>query len=533
VTRELHSLGRAASLGSWIFLLCALTASGQQTYDVVVYGGTAAGVISAVSAAHEGMSVALLEPGTHLGGMASGGLSATDYGDRRVIGGYAFEFYQRVGRHYDIERYGEDAAWYYEPHVGEQVFLEMAKEAGVKVFLNQLLRETDGVLKESARITTIYMENGSSFRARVYVDSSYEGDLMAKAGVSYTLGRESSSQYGESLAGVRAQSPGHQWLLKISPYGKDGILLPEVWPDPPGTPGTADRKLEAYNFRVCLTKDSANQIPFPKPEHYDSKEYELLARLLTASTKQSGRPPRLDEVLRMVKVPNEKVDVNNNGAFSTDYIGRSWDYPEAHYRRRAEIWQQHLSYIRGLLYFLAHDPRVPTELQREVNSWGLPRDEFADTDHWPDQLYIREARRMTGGFVMTQKDLQTDRHKYDAIGMGSYSIDSHNTYRYVTADGSVANEGDMQIAVRPYEIPYRVLLPKRMETENLLVVVCVSASHVAYSSLRMEPQYMIMGQAAGIAASLAVREGAAVQDIDIRRLTDKIRKTGGVLNENE
>jgi hypothetical protein len=524
---------RAATLGFFIFLLSALTASAQQTYDVVVYGGTAAGVLSAVSAAREGMSVVLLEPGQHLGGMASGGLSATDFGDKRVIGGYALEFYKRIGREYGVERYGENAAWYYEPHVGEKVFGEMIGEAGVKVLLNERLREVGGVVREGARIIAIQMGNGTSFRARVYVDASYEGDLMTQAGVSYTWGRESSSQYGESLAGVRAQSSGHQWLVKVSPYDKYGKLLPEVWPDPPGASGTADKKVEAYNFRVCLTRDSTNQIPFPKPEPYDPQQYELLARLLLASTQQGGRAPRMDEVLRMVELPNGKVDVNNNGAFSTDYIGRSWDYPEARHQRRVEIWQKHLNYIQGFLYFLAHDTRVPAELQTEVNSWGLARDEFTDTDHWPHQLYIREARRMMGDYVMTQKDLEVERDKDDAIGMGSYAIDSHNVYRYLTADLNVANEGDMQIEVRPYQIPYRVLLPRRAETENLLVVVCVSASHVAYSSLRMEPQYMIMGQAAGIAASLAIRERTAVQNIDISRLTTKVKKTGGVLKENE
>ena len=531
--RGLNRLWLAAPFAFSLFLFCVLRGFGQQTYDVVVYGGTAAGVISAVSAAREGMRVALLEPGKHLGGMASGGISATDFGDKRVIGGYALEFYERVGRKYGIERYGENAAWYYEPHVGEQVFSEMLREAGVRVFLDQQLRETGGVAKEGARITTIRMDDGASFPARVYVDSSYEGDLMAHSGVSYTWGRESSSQYEESLAGVRAQSPGHQWRLKISPYENNGKLLPEVWPDPPGTSGTADKKIEAYNFRLCLTQDRVNQVPFPKPERYNPRQYELLAQLIRVSMQQNGRPPRIDELVRMVKLPNGKVDVNNNGAFSTDYIGRSWDYPEASLQRRKEIWREHANYIQGFFYFLAHDSQVPSELQRDVNTWGLALDEFVDTDHWPYQLYVREARRMTGDYVMTQKDLQAERGKDDAIGMGSYGIDSHNVYRYATPEGGVANEGNTQVDVRPYQIPYQVLLPKRREAENLLVVVCVSASHVAYSSLRMEPQYMIMGQAAGIAASQAIREETAMQDIDTGRLAERLIQTGAVLKENE
>jgi hypothetical protein len=280
---------------------------------------------------------------------------------------------------------------------------------------------------------------------------------------------------------------------------------------------------------MILSDDAADQVPFPKPPDYDPKRYELLARLLDAKTKQLGRAPRLQEVTLIAPIPNHKADFNNQGPFSTDYIGKSWDYPNASYARRAEIWQDHVNYTKGFFYFLAHDPGVPKTLQDEVNHWGLAKDEFEDTDHWPNQLYIREARRMVGDFVMTQKDEQTDLAKPDAIGMGSYNSDSHNVQRYVTSEGTVENEGDMQVAVKPYQIPYRVMLPKRNEITNLLVPVCLSASHVAYSSLRMEPQYMISGQAAGVAASLAIRNQVAVQDVDVHTLADILIGDGAVM----
>jgi hypothetical protein len=524
--RQLSTANYSTLLVCWMLALPASKSFAQQTYDVVVYGGTAAGAISAISAAREGMKVALLEPGKHLGGMASSGLSATDFGKKQAIGGYALEFYERVAQRYNLDRYGVDAAWYYEPHVGEQVFDDMVKEASVQVFFDHRLQKTDGVTKAGARITEIRMENGARFQARIYIDSSYEGDLMAQAGVSYTWGRESSQQYGESLAGVRAQTPHNQWHVKVSPYNKDGKLLPGVSPDSPGLPGGKDRKVQAYNFRLCLTQNPADQIPFPKPDRYDPRQYELLAQMLQASVQKNGHAPRFGDLVRMVKLPNGKADANNNGAFSTDYIGRSWEYPEASYRRREEIWLEHENYTKGFFYFLAHDPRVPADLQEEVNTWGLAKDEFSDSSYWPPQLYVREARRMIGEYVMTQKDEQTDRRKLDAVGVGSYQNDSHNAYRYVTADGSAANEGDMQISVKPYQIPYRVLIPKRDEAINLLVAVCVSASHVAYSSIRMEPQYMIMGQAAGVAASIAIKEHETVQEIDADALAADLKRQG-------
>jgi hypothetical protein len=507
------------------FVLAALA---QEKYDLVVYGGTAGGVMTAVSGAREGLKTVLLEPGSHLGGMATGGLSRTDFGKKEVIGGYALEFYWRVGRKYGIQRFAQDVAWFYEPKVGEQVLREMLEQAGVQVRIRHRLREKTGVEKSGTRLVAIQAENGTRFEGRMFADCSYEGDLMAQSGVQYTVGRESQAQYGESLAGVRERTPLHQFLVRVSPYDASGKLLPEVDPSPRGTPGAADKKVQSYNFRLIFSDDPANQTPFPKPPGYDPKRYELLARLLEAETKQWGRPPVMHEVCLIAQIPNRKADINNQGAFSTDYIGKSWDYPDGDYAKRAGIWQDHVNYVKGFFYFLAHDGRVPAALQKEMNSWGLAKDEFTDTENWPHQLYIREARRMVGEFVVTQKDLQTHLKKADVIGMGSYNSDSHNIQRLATADGAVENEGDMQVPVTPYQIPYRVMLPKRAQATNLLVPVCFSASHVAYSSLRMEPQYMILGQAAGVAAGLALKSDKPVQEIPVASLQEKLKSQGAV-----
>lgn len=501
----------------------------QSERDLIVYGGTAGGVITAVSAAREGLSVTLLEPGSHLGGMATGGLSRTDFGKKDVIGGYPLEFYWRVGQKYDMARFGQGIAWYYEPHVGEQVFDEMLREAKVQVLLHKRLREKGGVSKEGTRLISVTTEDGSTFQGKVFADCSYEGDLMAQAGVSYTWGRESSAKYGESLAGVREHTPFHQFLVPVNGYDAGHHLLPEISPEPKGETGSADKKVQSYNFRMILTDNPEDRLPFPKPPGYDPHRYELLARLIAAKMAKSGKIPALREFVLIARIPNGKADFNNNGPFSTDYIGKSWDYPNASYARRKQIWKDHLEYTEGFFYFLGHDPRVPTQLRDDLNTWGLPKDEFQDTNHFPHQLYIREARRMVGDFVMTQKDVQTDLMKPDAIGMGSYNSDSHNVQRVVKADGDVENEGDMQVAVKPYQIPYRVMLPKRAEATNLLVPVCFSASHVAYSSLRMEPQYMILGEAAGVAAAMSVQRHHPVQDVDTNQLSQTLRKQGVVL----
>jgi hypothetical protein len=514
-------------------------------WDLVVYGGTAGGVITAVAAAREGARVALLEPRDHLGGMVSGGLGWTDYGKKEVIGGYALEYFQRVGR-----KYGAPVQWHFEPHVAESVFKDLVTEAGVKVFYRHPLKEKTGVAKDGTRITAITIGNGAAFTARVFVDATYEGDLMAQAGVSYTWGRESSDRYGESLAGVRDRTPKHQFQVLIKPHDRRGRLLPEVSTERKSPAGTGDRKVQAYNFRVCTTKVAGNRIPFPEPPHYDPARYELLARMLAemdtikraashpADTNSSEsmhpvdrlkQPWSLVDVMKPDPIPNGKTDTNNNGAFSTDYIGGNYEYPEAGYAGRARIWQAHVDYVQGFLYFLQNDPTVPKALRDEIAPWGLCKDEFTDTGHWPHQLYVREARRMVGEYVMSQKDIQTTLTKPDPIGMGSYNSDSHNVQRIVNDEGFVENEGDMQVAVTPYQIPYRMLLPKRAQASNLLVPVCFSATHVAYSTLRMEPQYMIIGQAAGVAAKMAIDKRVVVQDVDTQALTTKLRAQGAIV----
>lgn len=494
-------------------------------FDMVVYGGTAGGVMAAFTAARDGLRVALLEPGTHLGGMVTGGLSATDHGEKEVVGGCAREFYERIGHHY-----GRDIEWYPEPRVAEEVLHEMILEAGaVSVFYRHRLREKDGVNKEENCLTDIRVENGSVFRATVFLDASYEGDLMAQAGVSYTYGRESIHQYSELLAGVRPKDRNHQFDFPVSAYDEQGNLLPEIQKEPRGELGAGDRKIQAYNFRMILTDTPGNRVPFPKPPDYDPERFELLQRFLAEFVRQMDRSPRADEVLLPRDIANQKWDFNNRGPFSTDFIGRNWDYPEASYVGRAAIWQQHVNYTKGLFYFLTHDPRVPKPLQRELKEFGLSKDEFVDNGNWPHQLYVREARRMTGDFVMTQKDIQTELNKPDAIGMGSYNSDSHNVQRYVAEEGSAQNEGNMEVPVNPYQIPYRILLPRQREASNLLVTVCFSASHVTYSTLRMEPVYMIIGQAAGVAAKLAVDEGTPVQEVDPAALRGRLHEQGAVL----
>ncbi len=520
---------RFAVLPALLALAGSFSLGAAEQFDLVVYGGTAGGVVTAVSGAREGLDTVLLEPGNHVGGMVTGGLSWSDIGKREVIGGYALEFAWRVGMRYNVRRVRGDTAWAFEPHVAEAVLLEMLSQAGVDVRFRQRLRERDGVSKTDTRIASITTEQGGVFEGKIFADCSYEGDLMAQAGVSYTWGREGADEYGESLAGVRGRTPKHQFTVDVDPYDSAGKLLPHVHGKLEGKPGSADKKVQAYNFRVIASRDPENRLPWPKPRNYRPARYELLARLLAGLQRQLGRSPVMSDVMKPDHIPNQKADINNHGAFSTDRIGGSWEYPQADYARKAEIWQDHVEYVQGFFYFLANDPRAPQPLQSEVNEWGLPRDEYADTAHWPHQMYIREARRMVGEFVVTQKDLQTERTKPDPIGMGSYNSDSHNIQRIVNARGFAENEGDMQVPVEPYQIPYRVMLPKRSEAVNLLVPVAFSASHVAYSSLRMEPQYMIIGQAAGVAAKMAVDAGLPVQEIDTRALTAALRRQGAVM----
>jgi len=509
------------------FLLLTSTVLGQaKQFDVVVYGGTAGGVMTAVAAAREGLTVAILEPGKHVGGMVTGGLSRTDFGRKEVIGGIALEFYQRAGK-----KYGREIEWMPEPRVAEAILNEMIQEARtITVFLSHRLKEKSGVRKEGTRLMEITMENSAVFRGMIFADASYEGDLLAQAKVDFTWGRESSAQYNESLGGVRPKDRNHQFDFPVSAFDEKKKLLPEIQTQSRGEIGAGDRKVQAYNYRMSLTDDPDNRIPFAKPASYNAKRFELLARFLAEFVKQKSRPPRMNEILLPAQVAGkQKWDFNNRGPFSTDYIGKSWDYPNASYKRRAEIWQDHKTYTQELFYFLVTDPRVPQATQNEIKAFGLAKDEFTDNENWPYQLYVREARRMVGDFVVTRKDIQTELTKPDSIAMGSYNSDSHNVQRFVTPEGNAQNEGNMEVPVTPYQIPYRILLPKRAQAINLFVPVCFSASHVTYSTLRMEPQYMMIGQAAGIAAKIAIDRKQAIHDIDVSALKARLLNQGAVM----
>ena len=486
-------------------------------FQVVVYGGTPGGTMAAISAANEGLKVALVEPGNHIGGMLSGGLGATDSGNKSIIGGKALEYFQRVG-----SIYGQEISWQFEPHVAETTLRNWLDQSGVKIFLGHHVLNAK---KNSSKISSIETDDGSFFTANVFIDASYEGDLMAKSGVSYTLGRESCSVYGESLAGRQSYSQDHQFSDAVPAYDSSNQLLPLVTPADSEIPGDGDLKIQAYNYRLCLTANKDNQVPFPKPPGYDPKRYELLRSYLSIK----GGSLSLSSLMSLTPVPNGKTDTNNSGPISTDFIGGNWDYPEADYAKREEIKQEHRSYVQGFLYFLANDPSVPSQLQNETRNWGLAKDEFTDTGNWPYQIYVREARRMVGAYVMTQADLQTNLTKNDSIGMGSYNSDSHHVQRFVTSQGTVLNEGDVEVPVTPYEIPYSSITPKETECENLLVTVCVSSSHVAFSSLRMEPQFMIIGQAAGEAAFLAIRDNCSLQRVDVAQLRSRLRSQSQIL----
>lgn len=504
--------------------------AGDHHADIVVYGGTASGVMTAYSAAEDGAHVILLEPGNHLGGMVTGGLSATDLGDARIIGGYARDFYLEAASHYGVRDLVKSGDWLSEPHIDEAIFRAWLSRARVEVVFHQRLREKSGVTRAGKRITKVTTEDGQAWQAKIFIDCSYEGDLMAQAGVHYNVGRESTSAFHESLAGVRSDTPKHQFLWPTSAYDSHHHLWPYVTPGPLAPQGTEDRKVQAYNFRLILTDDRVNRLPWMQPAHYSRANFALLSFYLDHFQEHEGREPNLRDVMNPIAIPGHKADFNNNGPFSTDFIGRSWAYPNAGYAERQRIWNDHLLYTKSLLFFLATDPKVPVSVRSEMNTWGLPKDEFADTDHWPNQLYIREGRRMAGEYIMTQADLQTQLTKQDSIGMGSYNSDSHNIQRVAMPDGNVRNEGDVQVSVKPYEIPYRSILPRASQAENLLVPVCLSASHVAYSSVRMEPQYMIIGQAAGSAAVLAIHASVPVQAIDIGQLQAVLRQHHATLH---
>lgn len=526
--------------------ICAATpADAPIQADIVIYGGTSSAITAAVQAHRMGRSVVIVCPEAHLGGMTAAGLGWTDSGDKSVIGGLARGFYQSVMQHYDDpaawthddrDRFGgyratEDAMWVFEPHVAESIFEAMIADAGVPVYRDEWLDREHGVSKHGERITSISTTSGRVFAARVFIDASYEGDLMAAAGVPYTVGRESNAAYNETLNGVQtANARKHQFDVDIDPFVVTGDpasgLLPEIHDGPPGVDGAADHRLQAYCFRLCLTRVHANRVPFPIPDGYDPARYELLLRYLLAG-------PNLP-LAKFDPMPNGKTDTNNNGPFSTDHIGANNDYPDASYARRAEILEDHRRYQQGFFYFLANDPRVPEPVRTSIAAWGLAADEFTDTGNWPNQIYVRESRRMLGDVVTSERHLRGLTPTPDPIGMGSYNMDSHNTQRYVaTSDAGrpiVRNEGDVQINPGgPYPIGYSTITPPHGSCPNLLVPVCVSSSHIAYGSIRMEPVFMILGQSAATAAAIAIERDLSVQEVPYAALRDHLIADGQVL----
>jgi len=511
-------------------------------FDVVVYGGTSSGVAAAVQARRMGKTAIVIEPGQHLGGLTSGGLGWTDSGNKAVIGGIAREFYQRIKQHYDqpaawvygrsadYDRYRpqDDAMWAFEPHVAEQLFDTLVEENGVAVRRGQRLDRATGVAMDGQRIRSITMESGETYTGRMFIDATYEGDLLAAAGVTYAVGRESNDEYGESLNGVatRLNTHNHRFVKQVDPYRTPGDpasgLLPGIQGDDPGEEGSADNRVQAYCYRMCMSNVPENRTPFPKPDGYDPLRYELLLRNFEAG--DSRLPLKID------MMPNGKTDTNNNCAFSTDNLGMNYDYPEADYARREEILAEHETYQKGLMWTLANHPRVPEPIRQKMADWGLAADEFTDNGNWPHQLYIREARRMVGDYVTTELDCRRVHVAEDSVGMGSYNMDSHNVQRYVTAEGFAQNEGDVQVSPGgAYVVSYRSIIPRRGEAENLLVPVCVSSSHIAYGSIRMEPVFMVLGQSAATAAAMAIDGKTSVQDVVYGDLRTKLIDDGQVL----
>jgi len=517
--------------------------------DIIIYGGTSAAIIAAVEVVKSGKTVLIVSPDQHLGGLTSGGLGFTDTGNKAVIGGLSREFYHRVWLHYkddaawnwqnqsDFGNKGQGTVamdgefrtmWLFEPHVAEKVFEDFVKENNIKVLRGEWLDRKMGVVKKKGGIISFSTLSGKVFKGKMFIDATYEGDLMAAAGINFHVGREGNAKYNETFNGVQTGvfQHDHHFKSNISPYKiKDDPssgLLPYISAEPPGEFGAADKKIQAYCFRMCMTNHPENSVAFPKPDNYDASNYELLLREFNTG--------RNDWFSKFDVLPNKKTDTNNHGAFSSDFIGMNYDYPEADYQRRAEIIKQHYDYQAGLLWFVANDPRVPDAIRTKMASYGLAKDEFKDNNHWPHQIYVRESRRMIGDYITTEHDVMQRIETPESIGMGSYHIDSHNTQRYVTSEGYVQNEGDIGVKPPgPYRISYGSIVPKKEECTNLFVPVCVSSSHIAYGSIRMEPVFMILGQSAAVAACLAIDEKCAIQDVSYNQLKKLLENKNQIL----
>ena len=512
--------------------------------DICIYGGTAGGVAAAVQAARMGKKAVIAEPGRHLGGMTSGGLGATDIGNKAAIGGIAREFYQAIARHYardeawTFERRADyfrqqggpaprpelapATQWTFEPHVAEDIFFRMVNEAKAPVYFQQRLA---GVNKSGTRLSESVAEQWQGLSRQHVHRRHLRGGPHGQGRRQLRVGREANAQYRETLNGVRAETPKHQFLVAVDPYVTPGDaasgLLPFIQRGDGARPGEGDRCVQAYNFRLCYTQVPANRLPHARPAGYTPARYELLARYLEALV-AAGHAPRLSEFWNPIPMPNAKTDINNNGGFSTDFIGANYDYPEAGYPEREKLWRAHEDYTRGLVYFLATSPRVPEKLRAEMQSWGPAKDEFLDTGGWPHQLYVREARRMVSDYVMTEHHCRGEVKAAEPVGLAAYTMDSHNCQR-LARQGRAENEGDVQVgSVAPYPIARAAIVPKAAQCQNLLVPICLSATHIAYGSIRMEPVFMILGQSAATAAALALEENVPLQELDYAKLRARL-----------
>ena len=534
------------------FLILAphLAAQTKQS-DIVVYGATSSGIAAAIQASRMGKSVILVDPGNHIGGLTTGGLGWTDIGNKQVVGGVALEFYKRIKAKYDDPKAwkwetrdeyfklrrganaaGENAMWTFEPKIASEVYRELIAQYKIPVVLNARLdlQTGKGVIMNGKRIAAIVMENGMRFEGRMFIDATYEGDLMAKAGVHYTIGREANAEYGENYNGVEADHRhSHQFPdgLRISPFVKPGDpasgLLPGIDPNGPGVKGAADKRIQTYCFRLCMSRSPGNMLAVEKPEGYNERDHELLLRYA-----ESGRYHA--PASKWDPLPNLKTDTNNHGAVSTDYIGMNYGYPEGGYAERERIVKRHEVYTKGYLWTLQNHPRVPEAIRQYYRQWGFPKDEFVENGHFPTQLYIREARRMVSGVVMTEHYVAGREVAPDSVGMGAYGMDSHNVQRYITSEGYVRNEGNIQVGgFAPYPIGYRSIVPKKGEASNLFVPVCLSATHIAYGSIRMEPVFMVLGQSAATAAVHAIDARVDVQAVDYAALRKRLLSDGQIL----
>ena len=540
-----------------LMLLIQFSYGQSKKYDIIIYGGTSAGIAAAIQSSRMNKSVLLIEPSNRIGGLTTGGLGQTDIGNKQAIGGISREFYANIKTYYDnpenwkwqkrsdyidsgqtrTEK-GEPTMWTFEPSAALAVYKEMLSKEKITLVYNERLDRKKGVRKEKGKIRSIEMEGGKVFSGEMFIDATYEGDLMAAAGVSYTYGRESNDQYGETLNGVQANIKNtsllgtvsrngynHNFVSRVDPYVKKGDsksgLLPNIV-EKPGLEGSGDKKIQAYCFRMCLTDQPENRIPFKKPDGYNEIDFELLIRNYEA---RKGAIKDMysygNSLMPWINssMPNRKTDTNNKFGFSTDYIGKNYAYPEASYEEREKIIEDHRKYQMGLMWTLANHPRTPKEVRDEASRWGTTKDEFERADGWQQQLYIREARRMVSDYVMTQYNCEGLYIPNDPVGMGAYGMDSHNIQRYVDANGFVQNEGNVECHVKsPYPISYKSIVPKKEECENLIVPVCLSATHIAFGSIRMEPVFMVLGQSAATAAALAIDSKAAVQDVPYRML---------------